>query len=132
MVDKRIVKNQASKGKKKGSISCCGTLVPNSVPANGMCVNPDQCASMMKVLSDPNRIRIVRALIAGPSSVSGISERTGLDVHRISHHLGRMRLAGIVECVREGRSIIYRISEHIAVANGLDLGCACIMFRSLP
>ena len=97
-----------------------------------MCANPDQCAQIMKVLSDPNRIRIVRALIAGPANVSRLSEMTGLTVHRISHHLGRMRPAGIVECVREGRTVVYRIAEDVAVDGGVDLGCACILFRALP
>ena len=125
------MKNQKSSGKKKRAIACCGALVPGAVPEKGMCLNPDQCAHMMKVLSDPNRIKIVRTLIGGPSSVSGVSEKTGLDAHRISHHLGRMRLAGLVECVRDGRSIIYRISERVSSPHGIDLGCACIMFRSL-
>lgn len=86
---------------------------------------------MMKVLADPNRIRIIRALIGGSRNVSEISEITGLDVHRISHHLGRMRLAGIVACTREGRNIIYSIHSRIASESGLDLGCSQIVFRPL-
>jgi DNA-binding transcriptional ArsR family regulator len=111
---------------------CCGGLMADSPSGDSMCANPDECAQTMKVLSDSNRIKIVRALITGPSNVGGISKRTGLTVHRISHHLGRMRLAGLVECTRDGRSIVYQIAPSIAVQGGLDLGCACILFRALP
>jgi len=97
-----------------------------------MCANPDECAQIMKVLSDPNRIKIIRALISGTLNVSTISSRTELSVHRISHHLGRMRLSGLVQSTREGRSIVYRIADSVAVKGGLDLGCACILFRPLP
>ena len=86
----------------------------------------------MKTLSDPSRIRIVRALISGPSSVSRLATRTGLSVHRLSHHLGRMRLSGLVACTRDGRRIVYRIADDVAAENGIDLGCARILFRPLP
>ena len=86
----------------------------------------------MKALSDPNRIRIIRALIGGPLSVGQIAEKTDLSVHRVSHHLGRMRSAGLVDAKREGRMIIYRIHPRIATEGGLDLGCSCILFRALP
>jgi len=86
---------------------------------------------MMKVLADANRIRIIRVLIEGPCNVGQIAEQTGLGPHRVSHHLGRMRLAGIVEGVRDGRSVVYRVSPRIVTESGLDLGCACILFRAL-
>ena len=83
----------------------------------------------MKTLSDPNRILIVHALIPGPACVSEISARSGLSVHRVSHHLGRLRLTGIVTCTRQGRSIIYRIAESILSENGLNLGYCHVRFR---
>jgi DNA-binding transcriptional ArsR family regulator len=84
----------------------------------------------MKTLSDPNRIRIVRALIAGPASVSEIAARAGLGVHRVSHHLGRMRAAGLVAGTRHGRRIVYRIAEAVGTAGGLDLGFCQVRFRA--
>ena len=111
---------------------CCAVPQPDTACKTGLCVNPDECAYMMKILSDANRIKIVRALITGPSNVGSISERAGLSVHRISHHLGRMRLAKIVDSTRDGRNIVYRIADSVATPGGVDLGCACIIFRPLP
>ena len=99
------------------------------LPATSLCRTPDECAEAMKTLSDPNRILIVHALIPGPACVSEISARSGLSVHRVSHHLGRLRLTGIVTCTRQGRSIIYRIAESILSENGLNLGYCHVRFR---
>jgi ArsR family transcriptional regulator len=96
-----------------------------------MCRTPAECAGVMKTLSDPNRIRIVRALLAGPANVGEISARAGLSVHRVSHHLGRMRQAGLVTRTRHGRQIVYRVAEAVDTANGLDLGCCQVQFRPL-
>lgn len=101
------------------------------LPPNAVCCNPDDCAAAMKILADPNRIRIVRALVGGPRNVGEVAQATGLTPHRVSHHLGRMRPAGLVEARRDGRSIIYAIHPRVATAGGLDLGCSRILFRSL-
>jgi predicted transcriptional regulator len=104
---------------------------PDRITSPGMCRTPDECAEAMKTLSDPNRIRIVRALIAGPANVSEVAARAGLSVHRVSHHLGRMRLAGLVSCTRDGRKMIYRIAEKVGTEHGLDLGFCQVQFRPL-
>ena len=85
----------------------------------------------MKVLGDSNRLKIIRALTKGPRNVGQISKETGLGPHRVSHHLGRMRPAGLVECMREGRKVVYHIHPNIATKWGLDFGCCCILFRDL-
>ena len=97
-----------------------------------MCCNPDDCAAAMKAIADPNRIRILRALVGGTRNVGDVAGATCLSPHRVSHHLGRMRLAGLVEARRDGRSILYRIHPRIATPGGLDLGCSRILFRALP
>ena len=95
------------------------------------CCVPQQCAGIMKVLSEAPRLLIIRALIPGPCHVAAIAEQTGLSPARVSHHLGRMRLAGVVEGSREGQTIVYRIAARIATPDGLDLGCCRIQFRKL-
>lgn len=85
----------------------------------------------MKVLSEVPRLLIVRALIPRPRHVAAIAGQTGCSPARISHHLARMRRAGVVECSREGQTIVYRIATRIAARKGLDLGCCRIQFRKL-
>lgn len=99
--------------------------------AKNFCCVPQECAAIMKVLSETPRLLIIRALIAGPRHVAAIAKQTGLTPARVSHHLARMRLAGVVENSREGQTIVYRIAARIATSEGLDLGCCGIRFRKL-
>lgn len=85
----------------------------------------------MKVLSDTTRLQIVRALIGGPQNVSAIAAATGLGQPRVSHHLARMRTAGLLSRERVGRNLIYRIHPGIAAGNCLDFGCCQVSFRKL-
>jgi len=99
------------------------------VPPGAVCSCITDCAEMLKVLADPNRLTVVRALNHGPANVGDLSKATGLPAQRISHHLGIMRLAGLVTCERDGRTVVYRIHRDIACEAGLDLGCCRITFR---
>ncbi len=83
------------------------------------------------MLSEAARLRIIRALIKGPQNVSALVEATGLDQPRVSHHLAKMRMAGLVARERSGRSLVYRIHPDIADGNGLDFGCCQISFRPI-
>ena len=86
---------------------------------------------MMKVLGEAPRLLIIRALLPGPRHVAAIAQKTGCTPARVSHHLARMRQAGVVECSRDGQTIVYRIAPQIAARKGLDLGCCRIHFRKL-
>ena len=99
--------------------------------AQPFCCDPGACAGVMKVLSEKPRLLIVRSLIHGASHVAAIARSTGLAPARVSHHLGRMRLAGVVECSREGQTVVYRINPRIAIEGGMDLGCCTVRFRGL-
>jgi len=121
----------AARRRRAAKTLCCGPPVPAKTPKDGMCREPAECAEAMKVLGDSNRLKIIRALTGGPLNVGEICRKTGLVQHRVSHHLGRMRPAGLVECMREGRKVVYRINPRIATRWGLDFGCCYIMFREL-
>ncbi len=62
-----------------------------------------------KALSDVNRLRIVRRLARGEASVSELIEHVGLSQPLVSWHLGRLRLAGLVETRRSGRETVIRL-----------------------
>lgn len=59
-----------------------------------------------KALADVNRLRIVRRLAAGPSTVTELIEHVGLSQPLVSHHLKRLRDAGIVDTARSGRETV--------------------------
>jgi DNA-binding transcriptional ArsR family regulator len=62
-----------------------------------------------KALADVNRLRIVRHLAAGEASVAQLIAHVGLSQPLVSHHLKRLRTAGLVETRRVGRVTICKL-----------------------
>ena len=56
-----------------------------------------------------NRLRIVRRLAQGEASVTELIDHVGLSQPLVSWHLGRLRLAGLVETRRAGRETVTRL-----------------------
>ena len=69
-------------------------------------------AKFVRGLADVNRLRIVRYLLDGPRSVGEIVSQLGVPQSRISNHLACLKWCGYVSAERDGRSIIYRISDE--------------------
>ena len=59
-----------------------------------------------KALADVNRLRIVRRLAEGEASVAELIAHVGLSQPLLSHHLKRLRVAGLIETRRVGRETI--------------------------
>lgn len=59
-----------------------------------------------KALADVNRLRIVRRLADGEASVAELIAHVGLSQPLVSHHLKRLRVAGIVETRKVGRETV--------------------------
>jgi ArsR family transcriptional regulator len=89
-------------------------------------------AEKFKILADANRLAIIDALLQQESSAGTLSETLTIEQTLLSHHLKVLREAGFVTSRREGKNIIYQLSEGLRCAtNGpaLDLGCCQITFR---
>lgn len=56
-----------------------------------------------------NRLRIVRRLAQGEASVNELIDHVGLSQPLVSWHLGKLRLAGLVETRRAGRETVTRL-----------------------
>lgn len=59
-----------------------------------------------KALADVNRLRIVRRLAEEPATVTELIEHVGLSQPLVSHHLRRLREAGLVQTRRSGRETV--------------------------
>ena len=59
-----------------------------------------------KALADVNRLRIVRRLAEGEATVAELIAHVGLSQPLVSHHLKRLRVAGLVETRRVGRETV--------------------------
>lgn len=68
-----------------------------------------------KILSDPTRLKVLYALMAGPLCVHDLSVVTGASVSSVSHHLAALRRARLVRNRRDGRVIYYSLDDdHVA------------------
>lgn len=88
----------------------------------------ERCATRLKALADPDRLRIVNCLFAGPKNVSELANELGEELVKISHHLGVLRHANVVQTHKQGKYVVYRLDPEIARQPGsdtqtLDLGC---------
>ena len=99
----------------------------------------DKCAELLKALGEPLRLRIVDVLRDGPMNVSELAERLKSEIVTVSHHLGILRHAGLVERQRQGRFIIYRLasvafepSRTSRNAEHINLGCCRLEIPKPP
>lgn len=91
------------------------------------------CATYLKALAEPVRLQIVRALQAGPMSVSDLVAILELEMVNVSHHLRVLFHANIVTTERDGKFIYYRLNQELLksrpVAKSLDFGCCKLDLR---
>ncbi|MBI5304011.1 MAG: winged helix-turn-helix transcriptional regulator [Chloroflexi bacterium] len=70
---------------------------------------------LFQALSDLTRAKVIFALTQGERSVNEIAVIVGASPSSVSHHLRRLRDAGLVEYHRHGNQIFYSIEDvHIA------------------
>ena len=70
-----------------------------------------QLIRVMKALSDPSRVKVMKMLEAKPLCVCEITEILGLAQSTVSKHLKILEDAGFIDSWKEGSWVIYRISE---------------------
>lgn len=74
-----------------------------------------------RLLGDPTRVRLLWALLQGERSVTELASVVGAQPSAISHHLAKLRLAGLVRHRREGTRIFY-VMDNVHVAQLLREG----------
>ncbi len=70
-----------------------------------------EAATLLKQLSNPNRLWILCQLVEGELSVGQIHDRVELSQSALSQHLAKLRADDLVSTRREGNSIYYRLSS---------------------
>lgn len=93
-------------------------LVKSQMPPDN---NVVQLAAIFGLLSDPGRVRILTALLAGEMCVCDLAATTGLSESGVSHALRLLRASRVVEVRRSGRMAYYSLADsHVSIL--LDLG----------
>ncbi len=94
------------------------------------------CTEILKAMADPNRLRLVNALVARELSVNDLAKKLALSQYNVSKHLRVLRHAGIVSVRAEGTHRRYTIAPKLEVRadeNGkiIDFGCCSFDFNRL-
>jgi DNA-binding transcriptional ArsR family regulator len=85
---------------------------------------------VMRILSDPTRLRLLGLLRDGELNVTTLCRRLQLPQPTVSHHLGLLRSAGLVGNRRAGKQVFYCLSQP-AVEAGRDNGGLTIALESI-
>lgn len=90
----------------------------------------DKCARFLKALADPDRLKIVQCLQTGPKNVTDLSQALGKELANVSHHLGVLRHAGLVQDEKDGKFVVYSLHPDVFrpkdsgdSTDVFDLGC---------
>jgi ArsR family transcriptional regulator len=71
----------------------------------------DSFAEVGKALAHGSRLEILEQLAQGERSVEGLADRAGLAVANASQHLRLMQRTGLLASRREGKRVLYRLSD---------------------
>jgi DNA-binding transcriptional ArsR family regulator len=68
----------------------------------------------LKLLADEARLRIIWNLLHGEHSVNELADHVSMQPAAASHHLAKLRMAGVVTTRRQGNHIFYAAhDEHV-------------------
>ncbi|MGH2372384.1 MAG: ArsR/SmtB family transcription factor [Gammaproteobacteria bacterium] len=93
-----------------------------------------ECANVLRALADETRLRILESLLVREKCVNDLVEAIGKQQPHVSHHLRILREAGLIEGIREGQRVCYRIAPGLQSRlktlryEAIDLGCCRISF----
>lgn len=97
----------APKSKRAAGEQCCEPLVYPEVSR----VDADRLAAVAKALSDPVRVQLVDVLRRHPGKVCVCELVPLFDISQptLSHHLRKLRDAGLVACEKQGLWVYYYV-----------------------
>jgi ArsR family transcriptional regulator len=78
---------------------------------NAMDTAATEAADILKALSNPQRLRLLCALVAGPRSVGELEKTLDASQSYVSGQLARLRSEGLVRAERDGRTIHYSLAD---------------------
>jgi DNA-binding transcriptional ArsR family regulator len=70
-----------------------------------------RAASLLKQISDPTRLQVIRELADGEKHVGAFCEGFNATQAAVSHHLALLRLSGLIIPHRKGKNNLYALTE---------------------
>jgi ArsR family transcriptional regulator len=75
----------------------------------------EEYALVARALSAPARLMLLEQLAQGERGVEALAEKTGLTIANCSQHLQQLRRAALVTSRRDGKSVIYRLTDAMTL-----------------
>jgi ArsR family transcriptional regulator len=90
-----------------------GVCSPLSIPLSVAKV--DSSVDVLKALADPTRLQMVGVLkrSSQPVCICDFTAAFNLSQPTISHHVGKLRDAGLVDVTKKGIWAYYRLADHL-------------------
>lgn len=82
----------------------------------------EEYALVARALSSPARLMLLEQLAQGERGVEALAGKTGLTIANCSQHLQQLRRAALVTSRRDGKAIIYRLTDA-NILKLMDLLC---------
>jgi len=76
----------------------------------------EEYALVAGALSAPARLSLLEQLAQGERGVEALAEKTGLTIANCSQHLQQLRRAALVTSRRDGKAVIYRLTDAKTLA----------------
>ena len=76
----------------------------------------EEYALVARALSAPARLSLLEQLAQGERGVEALAEKTGLTIANCSQHLQQLRRAALVTRRRDGKAVIYRLTDAKTLA----------------
>ncbi|EPH43544.1 metalloregulator ArsR/SmtB family transcription factor [Streptomyces aurantiacus] len=70
-----------------------------------------EASGLFSMLSDPTRLHLLWLLARQEADVTSLAEQCAASRTAVSQHLAKLRLAGLVDTRREGKHIVYTLSD---------------------
>jgi DNA-binding HxlR family transcriptional regulator len=86
-------------------------MLAKKLSLSRMASSCDEVSSLLRSLSHPQRLMILGHLTQGEKTVSELQDLCEISQSQLSQFLVRMKLEGIVGCVRKGRNCYYSMAD---------------------
>ena len=97
-----------------GALPCCAPLTSEALSV----ADSERAAAMFKALGDPVRLRLFSRVASHPGGEACVCDISDVGVSQptVSHHLKKLKDAGLLTSERRGTWVYYRVAPSVVAA----------------
>ncbi|WP_299532057.1 helix-turn-helix transcriptional regulator [uncultured Streptomyces sp.] len=98
----------------RGTVPCCSPLISAELST----LDAERLANLFKALADPIRLRLLSRVASHPAGEACVCDIADVGVSQptVSHHLKKLREAGLLTSQRRRSWVYYRVDPGVFVA----------------